>query len=656
MLTLGCPQQVASPPVARPPEVTAPKPEAPEVPDRPIELALGDYLGCVVMASGKVRCWGDRDFFETGEVVPELEGARGLVVAESRWAKRLCGIREGEAVCLVLPHRVERRVERVGIRDARQLVPGGLERDGLCALRADGTVTCWAQAYAFRDVGDDGVEKVVGAQVVEGVPRFVALHRGRKTCGETSEGDYHCWRFHSEEATQSVRVVAAPDPALRGAKVLDGNTLLDVSGALRVLTHEGTVEDQPWGMPAVHTIRSDRFACGITSEGDQVVCGSGKEGYLNRNGVLGLGHTEEVSTAAWGFVSLPGPVQQVEVGELHACALLRRGEVYCWGANENQQLGRPRRSASTEPTLIPLDGDAIQVASDFETTCAVLDDERVVCWGLNTYDGLTELADRARQISVNGGNEPMVCGHDGTRVWCHIQANPYLDLPAKGVVEVLGGWQHVCWRDAAGQVMCGGYRGEWSNNLTLFPATVAPGLTAKRLLTSGGQVCAEIDGGAIRCIDVQRDAKAKKVLEVTTPEMFQGFDRFFSSNAGACGVKNGALLCHEPALPFLPMQKVVDALQADAVANGPFLGCALRAGEVSCWGSGQDGAGGYWGYRSKPTKMKLPFAVDEVTAGRSHTCVRSGSKVYCMGSNEYGQLAKPHTNDVFPSPMRVELR
>ena len=82
---------------------------------------------------------------------------------------------------------------------------------------------------------------------------------------------------------------------------------------------------------------------------------------------------------------LPGPVQSVSSGSSHVCALVHNGGAWCWGYNNNGQLGDGNTSNSSTPvavTGVPL--NMAQIAAADDHTCALLVNETVKCWGLNS--------------------------------------------------------------------------------------------------------------------------------------------------------------------------------------------------------------------------------------------------------------------------------
>lgn len=92
--------------------------------------------------------------------------------------------------------------------------------------------------------------------------------------------------------------------------------------------------------------------------------------------------------------------EQVSVGQTHACALTTSNELYCWGSNENGELG-VGSIGDNQPTLpptpvddAPLDDQRsevfVQVAAGLQFTCALSSENRLYCWGDN-FEG--QLAD-----------------------------------------------------------------------------------------------------------------------------------------------------------------------------------------------------------------------------------------------------------------------
>jgi len=68
----------------------------------------------------------------------------------------------------------------------------------------------------------------------------------------------------------------------------------------------------------------------------------------------------------------------------YTCAIDEVGAVYCWGANTRGQLGQGDRSERHSPSRVPLKQVAARsITADFEHVCALLADASLYCWGRN---------------------------------------------------------------------------------------------------------------------------------------------------------------------------------------------------------------------------------------------------------------------------------
>jgi alpha-tubulin suppressor-like RCC1 family protein len=111
------------------------------------------------------------------------------------------------------------------------------------------------------------------------------------------------------------------------------------------------------------------------------------------------------------LVTVPGGgaltgVRQVSVGRDHACALLDSGQVRCWGDNDAGRLGdgttqdrRRARVVKNPAGTGPLTG-AIQVVAGDGPTCALLRSGQVRCWGENQYGAVGDGTFEERHLPV----------------------------------------------------------------------------------------------------------------------------------------------------------------------------------------------------------------------------------------------------------------
>src|SRR5262249_55659318 len=69
---------------------------------------------------------------------------------------------------------------------------------------------------------------------------------------------------------------------------------------------------------------------------------------------------------------------------LHTCGLRQSGTLYCWGANEDGQLGDGTRQDRHVPTRVSFDGPLADVATGGAHTCALDAAGALYCWGRNS--------------------------------------------------------------------------------------------------------------------------------------------------------------------------------------------------------------------------------------------------------------------------------
>lgn len=221
----------------------------------------------------------------------------------------------------------------------------------------------------------------------------------------------------------------------------------------------------------------------------------------NNKGQLGYGHTnnigdDELMTSV-GTVSFGASFIDVAVGMAHSCAVTSTGKVYCWGDNEDGQLGYGHTNNIGDDELassdgpVSLGGDAVQVAAGQSHTCVLLVGGLVKCWGVGAAVGLgyeatigdDETPDQIPAVEVGGTVVKIAAGHSHTcalletgalRCWGSAQygklgyGNEFDigdnetpdfagDVPVGGVVvDVSAGTYHTCARMQSGGIRCWG--------------------------------------------------------------------------------------------------------------------------------------------------------------------------------------------------------
>jgi alpha-tubulin suppressor-like RCC1 family protein len=323
-----------------------------------------------------------------------------------------------------------------------------------------------------------------------------------------------------------------------------------------------------------------QLSCAVVA-GGQVRCwGAGDDQQIGDG--AGLDRSAGVTVRLAGNGAPLVNAVQVTVGRVHACARLVNKRVRCWGTNSSGQLGdgttttRPLAVLVRNPTGSgPLE-NVTQVSLAHRHTCARLTNARVRCWGGNTFGQLGDGTTTNRLLPR------LVVAGNGNG-------------PLEDVAQVVTGEQHTCARKV-GQARC------WGDNAE---GQLGDGTTTDRL-------------------------RAVKVIGV-------------AGTPGAATLTNVATLS-----------------TADEHT------CArLTDGQARCWGSDHHGerADGYGvNDENRPTVVKIlvdgDYAVltgiTQVSAGGSHTCFRIGAgQVLCAGANTSGQLGIGDDTDDVWSPVVV---
>jgi len=161
--------------------------------------------------------------------------------------------------------------------------------------------------------------------------------------------------------------------------------------------------------------------CGITISGKAYCWGWNQDGQLGDNSTAS---TRQVVEVAGGLV-----FTAISAGDRHTCGVTQGGAAYCWGWNVDGQLGIGTQQSDSVPSAIggiPF----LAVEAGERHSCGVSLGLSAYCWGSNAFgqvgNGGTELA--LVPVSVQGTNDfsavstslqPFTCGKSTTNtVYC----------------------------------------------------------------------------------------------------------------------------------------------------------------------------------------------------------------------------------------------
>jgi len=347
----------------------------------------------------------------------------------------------------------------------------------------------------------------------------------------------------------------------------------------------------------------DEHTCGITTTGAAYCWGYDVFGQLGVGGLDQWPHTSPMASAA-GLT-----LTSVSAGGTPTCGLTTSGGVYCWGSNENGELGDGSSTNSAAPVPVTGGLSFVNVSAAEIFACGVTTGGAAYCWGDNR-DG--ELGNGSTagpdQCGAPGNVQTTPCAHSpaavaGGLTFTSVSAGGYL------------GSSHTCGVTASGAAYCwganaSGQLGNGARSGSAAPVAVAGGLTFSAVAAGWNHSCGLAVAGPVYCWGSTD----------TVPALVPGGLTFKSVSAGldySCGVTAG--------------------------------------GSAFCWGangSGQLGNGSTTNSATPvPVAGGLTFA--SISAGYTHACgLTASGDAYCWGEGFRGELGDG-TNAQHPTPVRV---
>jgi alpha-tubulin suppressor-like RCC1 family protein len=347
-------------------------------------------------------------------------------------------------------------VDTSGVLAGKTLTQIAAGKYQACALDTHGAAYCWGY-NGNGELGDgspasSSVPVAVDTSGVLAGQTLTQIVAGNQyTCAVDAAGGAYCWGYNpvgelGDGSTADSSVPVAVDTS----GVLAGQTLTQITAGFYD-----------------HT-------CALGSAG-AAYCWGGNEA-----GQLGNGTTTDSSVPVAVDTSgvLAGQtLTQITAGESHTCALDSAGAAYCWGYNEQGQLGAGVGKSSDVPVAVNRSGAPAgqaftQITAGGYDACVLDSAGAAHCWGDNACGELGNGRDTppcpvaANDASHGGASPPGPV--DASRV-----------AGGKTLSQIDGGNFYACAADAAGALYCwgdntSGEAGDGSTTQRDTPVLVGP--------------------------------------------------------------------------------------------------------------------------------------------------------------------------------------
>lgn len=333
-------------------------------------VSMGDHDTCLVMRSGKVKCWGGNGNGQLGTgntTTSEIPitasglslsgvGAGDFAVSIAAVWGHTCGYFKSGFKCwgdqtngklgngLIAAASVLSPVA-VGTLGGKTVKKFNAGDQHSCAVFTDGSLKCWG-LNTNGQLGDGttvtnaaGVSPNLGASVSE----FSC--NDFSSCAITANKDLKCW----------------------------GTLLTGSSSPSTIATNAAFIASGDGGDSG------PEFACFVNNNQNAYCFGT------NASGQLGNGSITSSPTPV-AVSGLTG-VSMIITSSAHACAVTNNNKsVYCWGDNTYGQLGIGNNSNFSIPQKVislPAAQTIVDIASSDYVTCVLLSNDDLYCWGRN---------------------------------------------------------------------------------------------------------------------------------------------------------------------------------------------------------------------------------------------------------------------------------
>ncbi len=336
----------------------------------------------------------------------------------------------------------------------------------------------------------------------------------------------------------------------------------------------------------------------------------------------------------------------VDGGYLHTCALDHQGNAWCWGADNEGQLGNGQVPSSTSlPTAVIMPPGvrfASLVVGKGMFSCALDITGNAWCWG---DGGAGQLGDDNSADRVEPAAVSMPTG--------------------KTFASLAAGYSHACAMDTTGNAWCWGFngagqlgRGNTTNSLRPAAVTMPPGVTFSSITAGDHHTCALTATGVPYCWGMNGSGQLgdgtttnRLTPTLVTLPLNVRFSALDAASYGTIALDlvgnlytwGGWVLARGGSQSLPGIAQMPAGVSFVSVHGGEFHACALdTTGAAWCWGTcSNDGECGGPAGTGLIRAVAMPAATTftGLGLGSHHGCgFDAQGALWCWGMNGNGQI------------------
>lgn len=391
-----------------------------------VAIGLGDAHSCVLTSERTVWCWGANAFGQSGaaQIDPKAIVARPQQIAG---VANVVQLRVGSNHNCVLMQNADtlcwgdnfngqlgnpivnaqvraEPIQVAGIMRFANLAAGGAHT---CGLLQDGDVLCWGwnrYGQIGNGIGGGASDVLVPSPVITLQDVNSVAVGGSHVCAGTQGRTTVCWGDNSIGQLGTglfgdVASLSAPQQVTLAVDSLATTVGANHACALLISTELACWGSNEYGQigngfaGSIANTAVPNFVTGLIGVTDfasggntncaivsgAVYCWGDNQYAQAGQPTVGIGDLRATPEQ----VPLLTDMRTVVVGSTHACALSNSGLVYCWGRNNQGQLGGFDGEQSASPMLVQNLSEVVQISAGDDHTCAVTAQATLFCWGSN---------------------------------------------------------------------------------------------------------------------------------------------------------------------------------------------------------------------------------------------------------------------------------